>query len=188
MTQQELRHVFGNEDADAVDYEVVYIHQHGRPKKFDAGELLRERDSAPVKRKYDEHLAHYSFDHRGKQVPSRFLARKYDRPQDTSVSNGVSMMNRNYQLKLSPNTLLAAPQMKIVVRGEATEEIVVNQTQCHYVHADNELVVALSHCAESDVVSRALLLYCILFCLRWRCKNPNRRLQNHQTDEMTNLT
>lgn len=71
MNDRELEQVFGAEDAVQVDYQLVYIRQHQRPKRFDASELGAENDrlSTPVKRQggqEDDDLAHYSFQAHGK--------------------------------------------------------------------------------------------------------------------------
>ena len=65
MTELEMRQVFGAHDAESIDYELVYIRQHSRPKRFDAAELLQHPEKR-VKRNDDDDLAHYSFQARGK--------------------------------------------------------------------------------------------------------------------------
>lgn len=50
-----------------------------------------------------------------------------------------------------------APNMKTVVRsgGLLGEEIVKEHprgTECHFLHTDGEVVAALSHCTDDDIV------------------------------------
>lgn len=64
---------------------------------------------------------------------------------------------RTYNLKMRPNTFLMAPNMKTVVRsgGLLGEEIVKEHprgTECHFLHTDGEVVAALSHCTDDDIV------------------------------------
>ena len=73
MNDRELEQVFGAEDAVQVDYQLVYIRQQQRPKRFDANNLAAEKDNSasPVKRQggqVDDDLAHYSFQAHGKSV------------------------------------------------------------------------------------------------------------------------
>jgi hypothetical protein len=73
--------------------------------------------------------------------------------------NGISVdsFDRNYNLKVRPNNFLMAPNMKTVVRsnGEQDKEFVEEHPrgdECHFLHYDNGLVAALSHCTDDDIV------------------------------------
>ena len=64
---------------------------------------------------------------------------------------------RQYNLKLRPNNFLAASKLKTVVKmdGDRREEIAPRNptAECHYLHVGGDLVAALSHCSDNDVVS-----------------------------------
>jgi hypothetical protein len=73
--------------------------------------------------------------------------------------NGFSVdsFDRNYNLKVRPNNFLMAPNMKTVVRsnGEQDNEFLEEHPrgdECHFLHYDNGLVAALSHCTDDDIV------------------------------------
>ena len=72
------------------------------------------------------------------------------------------MTFRQYQLKMRPNNLLVAPRMKTVVRGD-TEQVIDTKmsSECHYIHVEDDLVAAISHCTDSDVVGSSLWTFFI---------------------------
>lgn len=57
---------------------------------------------------------------------------------------------------MRPNNFLVTQNMKTVIKGPFGKEVVQesqpNTVQCHFLHNEGELVAALSHCSEDDIV------------------------------------
>ena len=62
--------------------------------------------------------------------------------------------NRDYNLKLRPNNFLVSPLMKMVVKTEKEDIVFIGEEagDCHFIHAEGGMVVALSHCSDEEVV------------------------------------
>ena len=76
------------------------------------------------------------------------------------------MVIREYNLKVRPNNFLIAPKMKTVVKGGPTGHEVIQDhppaVECHFLHVSDDLVAAISHCSDDDIV-RNLIGHSLLF-------------------------
>ena len=64
--------------------------------------------------------------------------------------------NREYTLMPRLNNFLIAPSMKTVVHSnDAKRETIdhVPAAECHFLHVDEDLVAAFSHCSDNEIVT-----------------------------------
>lgn len=58
-------------------------------------------------------------------------------------------------MKVKPNNFLVAPRMKTVVSGAPAGHVILEeppQQECHYLHVDDDIAVAISHCSHDEIV------------------------------------
>jgi len=86
-----------------------------------------------------------------------------DLSRETKDNENIQMHFKAFDypvsLKLSPNKNLISPQMQVVRVTEdgLTEEAIFDNDDneinvCHYLHADNDSVAAVSNCQEQEIV------------------------------------
>jgi len=124
MNEDELNRIFGvNHESKTDDYQVIYIRQHRRAKRFNVDDL---KVDTLEKRNAIDDRAHYSFAANGKE----------------------------YTLMPRLNNFLIAPSMKTVVHSnDAKRETIdhVPAAECHFLHVDEDLVAAFSHCSDNEI-------------------------------------